>query len=57
MHRGLFFLFIIVGVLFYLGYRSRRFNKTLALALYAASVSLLLLLLAGFFGLVGGPGF
>lgn len=55
MHRGLFLLIVLVGILFFVGYRVRNTSKGLSLALYAASVSLLLLLIAGFFGLVGGP--
>ncbi|MDH5544368.1 MAG: hypothetical protein OEZ43_02180 [Gammaproteobacteria bacterium] len=53
MNRGLLLLFLLTVVLIYLGFRARKFNTVLSLALYTASATLMLLFFAGFFGLIG----
>lgn len=53
MNRVYALLFIVVGVLFWLGWRSRQKNQMLATALFTASAVLFLILLGGFFGIIG----
>ena len=54
VNRAYALLFIFVALMFWLGWRTRRENSLLSLALFTASIVLTLLLLGGFFGLIGG---
>lgn len=54
MQRVLFIVLIVVGLMLWFAIRSRRTNKTLSTALFAASAAIMLLVIGGFFGIIGG---